>query len=36
MANPRQEEKSTQGIEDAARRAAERTAEQTNRIRTEL
>ena len=32
MANPRQEEKSTQGIEDAARRAAERTAEQTNRI----
>jgi hypothetical protein len=32
MANPRQEEKSTQGIEDAARRAAERTAEQTSRI----
>jgi len=32
MANPRQEEKSTQGIEDAARRAAERTAEETNRI----
>jgi hypothetical protein len=32
MANPRQEEKSTQGIEDAARRAADRTAEQTSRI----
>ncbi|XIA62502.1 TIGR01841 family phasin [Bradyrhizobium sp. TZ2] len=32
MANPRQEEKSTQGIEDAARRASERTAEQTSRI----
>jgi phasin family protein len=32
MANPRQEEKSTQGIEDAARRASERAAEQTNRI----
>jgi hypothetical protein len=32
MANPRQEEKSTQGIEDAARRATERTAEQTSRI----
>jgi hypothetical protein len=33
MANPRQEEKSTQGIEDAARRASERTAEQTSHIR---
>jgi hypothetical protein len=32
MANPRQEEKSRQGIEDAARRATERTAEQTSRI----
>ena len=32
MANPRQEEKSTQGMEDAARRATERTAEQTSRI----
>ncbi len=32
MANPRQEEKSTQGIEDAARRASDRTAEQTSRI----
>ncbi|MEH2527285.1 MULTISPECIES: phasin family protein [unclassified Bradyrhizobium] len=32
MANPRQEEKSTQGMEDAARRASERTAEQTSRI----
>jgi hypothetical protein len=32
MANPRQEEKSTQGIEDAARRATEKTAEQTSRI----
>ncbi|MDE5452003.1 TIGR01841 family phasin [Bradyrhizobium sp. CSA112] len=32
MANPRQEEKSTQGMEDAARRASERTAEQTGRI----
>lgn len=32
MANPRQEEKSTQGIEDAARRATERTGEQTSRI----
>ena len=32
MANPRQEERSTQGIEEAARRAAEKTAEQTNRI----
>jgi phasin family protein len=32
MANPRQEEKSTQGMEDAARRAGERTAEQTSRI----
>jgi phasin family protein len=32
MANPRQEEKSTQGIEDAARRAGERTAEQTDRL----
>jgi phasin family protein len=32
MANPRQEEKSTQGMEDAARRTSERTAEQTGRI----
>jgi phasin family protein len=32
MANPRQDEKSAQGIEDAARRASERTAEQTSRI----
>ncbi|ANW00346.1 phasin family protein [Bradyrhizobium icense] len=32
MANPRQEDKSTQGIEDAARRAGERAAEQTTRI----
>lgn len=32
MANPRQEEKSTQGIEDAARRAGERTAEQIDRL----
>ncbi|XSC47206.1 TIGR01841 family phasin [Bradyrhizobium sp. RDT10] len=32
MANPRQEEKSTQGMEDAARRASERTAEQAGRI----
>jgi phasin family protein len=32
MANPRQEEKSTQGMEDAARRAGERTAEQTSRL----
>ena len=32
MANPRQEEKSTQGMEDAARRAGENVAEQTNRF----
>jgi hypothetical protein len=32
MANPRQEDKSTQTIEDTARRASERTAEQTSRI----
>jgi hypothetical protein len=32
MANPRQEEKSTQSPEDTMRRAAERTAEQTRRI----
>jgi len=32
MANPRQEDKSTQAIEDAARRVSERTAEQTSRI----
>ena len=32
MANPRQEDKSTQGMEDAARRAGERAAEQTTRI----
>jgi hypothetical protein len=32
MANPRQEDKSTQNIEDAARRTSERTAEQTSRI----
>jgi phasin family protein len=32
MANPRQEEKSTQGMEDAARRAGERTAEQASRL----
>jgi hypothetical protein len=32
MANPRQEEKSTHGIEDTARRVGERTAEQTSRI----
>lgn len=32
MANPRQEEKSTQNPEDTIRRAAERTAEQTRRI----
>jgi hypothetical protein len=31
MANPRQEEKFTQGIEDAARRASETTAEQASR-----
>ena len=30
--NPRQEEKTTQGMEDAARRAGERTAEQTSRL----
>jgi phasin family protein len=32
MANPRQEEKSTQGMEDAARRAGDKVAEQTNRF----
>jgi hypothetical protein len=32
MANPRQEDKSTQNIEDTARRTSERTAEQTSRI----
>ncbi|PWT91670.1 phasin family protein [Bradyrhizobium sp. PMVTL-01] len=32
MANPRQEEKSTQSAEDTIRRAGERTAEQTRRI----
>ncbi|WP_247778401.1 phasin family protein [Bradyrhizobium sp. 170] len=32
MANPRQEERSTQGMEDAARRAGERAAEQTGRL----
>ena len=32
MANARQEDKSTQGMEDAARRASETAAEQTNRI----
>jgi len=32
MANPRQEEKSTQGMEDGARRAGERAAEQTGRM----
>src|SRR3954468_19973929 len=32
MANPRQEDKSTQSIEDAARRTSERTAEQTSRM----
>jgi phasin family protein len=32
MANPRQEEKSTQGMEDAARRTGERTAEQAGRL----
>lgn len=32
MANPRQEEKSNQGMEDAARRAGEKVAEQTNRF----
>ena len=32
MANPRQEDKSTQDMEDAARRAGERAAEQTTRI----
>ena len=32
MANPRQEEKSTQDMEDAARRAGERAAEQPTRI----
>ncbi|MGY3036686.1 phasin family protein [Bradyrhizobium sp. USDA 4354] len=32
MANPRQEEKSTQSPEDTMRRATERTAEQTRRI----
>jgi phasin family protein len=32
MANPRQEDKSTQGMEDAARGTGERAAEQTTRI----
>jgi hypothetical protein len=32
MANPQQDEKSKQGVEDAARRAGEKTAEQTSRI----
>ena len=32
MANPRQEEKSTQEMEDAARRAGEKAVEQTNRF----
>ena len=32
MANARQEDKSTQGMEDAARRASERAAEQTSRV----
>jgi phasin family protein len=32
MANPRQEDKSTQGMEDATRRAGESAAEQTTRI----
>ena len=32
MANPRQEDKSTQSTEDTARRTSERTAEQTSRI----
>jgi phasin family protein len=32
MANPRPEDKSTEGMEDAARRAGERAAEQTTRI----
>ncbi|WFU14151.1 phasin family protein [Bradyrhizobium sp. CB3481] len=32
MANPRQEEKSTHGMEDAARHAGERTAEQASRL----
>jgi hypothetical protein len=32
MANPRQEDRSTQNMEDAARRTSERTAEQTVRI----
>jgi phasin family protein len=32
MTNPRQEEKSTHGMEDVTRRAGERTAEQTSRI----
>ena len=32
MANPRQEDKSTQGMEDAVRRAGERAAEQTTHI----
>jgi phasin family protein len=32
MANPRQEDKSTQGMEDAARRAGESAAERTTRI----
>ena len=32
MANPRQEERPNQGMEDAARRAGEKVAEQTNRF----
>jgi phasin family protein len=32
MANPRQEEKPTQGMEDAARHAGEKTADQVNRF----
>jgi phasin family protein len=32
MANPRQEDKSTQSVDDTVRRTAERTAEQTRRI----
>ena len=32
MPNPRPEDKSTEGMEDAARRAGERAAEQTTRI----
>ena len=32
MTNPRQDDKATQGMDDAARRAGERAAEQTTRI----